>query len=1041
MKPEQKSQNLLSVTRAKAKMFEYDLPLEHHIKITEDPAKLFSISIGLLGDFAYALNNNEAEEEKLLRLKEHLIFSARFFDSFYQAKLEEVISPYLMLIGAASYYLCDLPGSASVLIKGIKSESLELDTDGLEHLLLWLLQSQYTSYKKINSELFDEIINDIAKNMQCFFKDGKNEKELIESVSKLRKKSYENGSARQLLFGDIISAIIKQKLRNSTWKVLPLYSGIEQEKWQPILQKDSFIKEFWSAQHRLGSADVLKGKSAIIQMPTSAGKTKSTELIIRSAFLAERTSFAVVIAPFRALCNEIKNSFISAFNGEVIQIDELSDVLQVDFEISKLLGHKQIIVATPEKLLYILRHNPELAVHIGLLIFDEGHQFDSGARGITYELLITSLNVMIPKTTQKVLISAVISNAEDIGRWLDEESNVINGITLTPTFRTIGFTSWLDQLGGIEYIDTKNIEQRDFFVPRVIEKIELAKKGKEKKDIFFPEKNDGKSIALYLSLKLVSKGSVAIFCGRKDTAVNICEKAIDIIERGIPFTLPSKISTSLEVERLRNLHIANLGDSSPTSLITKYGIFSHHGNVPHGIRLAVEHAMREGLIRFIICTSTLAQGVNLPIRYLLVTSIYQGKERIKVRDFHNLIGRAGRSGMHTEGSILFVDPEVYDKRGNWGDKWRWEQVKELLNPNKSERCLSNILSIFEPIKSDDGKYILPINPLDFTRVYISSPNEISEFSKIISEQNEDKKFSYNGVESQISWRINLLCSLESFLLASWDVADNKLSVDDVVNLAEATLAFFLADSDQKEQIRELFRLLAENIESTIKDPVRRKIYGKTLYGIQEAKFINKWLKDNENDLVGAKNNEDEFFNLLWEIMERFIRNASFNKFNKKDILMNLTKKWILGESFDQLYQIAKNQDCRLGDSSRARKVKIETIIDICEGGISYDGSLLIGALVEFLEFLDEDISKALFDQFQFFQKRFKYGLPSKTSILLYEIGFSDRVISQELEQSLDLTATQKQSLIDELKQNKTKAEEIMKKYPSYFQNVMSKILV
>ena len=65
--------------------------------------------------------------------------------------------------------------------------------------------------------------------------------------------------------------------------------------------------------------------------------------------------------------------------------------------------------------------------------------------------------------------------------------------------------------------------------------------------------------------------------------------------------------------------------------------------------------MKEGLVRFVVCTSTLAQGVNLPIRYLIVTSVYQGKEQIKVRDFHNLIGRAGRAGMHTEGSILFAD--------------------------------------------------------------------------------------------------------------------------------------------------------------------------------------------------------------------------------------------------------------------------------------------------------------------------------------------------------------------------------------------------
>lgn len=104
------------------------------------------------------------------------------------------------------------------------------------------------------------------------------------------------------------------------------------------LHKNSFIKEFWPAQHLLGQANVLRGKSAIVQMPTSAGKTKATELILRSAFLAKRVSLAIIIAPFRALCHEIKNSLVEAFNSESTKVDELTDTLQTDFEIAELLG-------------------------------------------------------------------------------------------------------------------------------------------------------------------------------------------------------------------------------------------------------------------------------------------------------------------------------------------------------------------------------------------------------------------------------------------------------------------------------------------------------------------------------------------------------------------------------------------------------------------------------------------------------------------------------------------------------------------------------
>lgn len=261
-------------------------------------------------------------------------------------------------------------------------------------------------------------------------------------------------------------------------------------------------------------------------------------------------------------------------------------------------------------------------------------------------------------------------------------------------------------MGRIEYVDSRDAEQNEFFVPRVIERFKLGRKKRERIDRFFPEKTDGQAIALYLGLKLVPNGSIAVFCGRKSTAASVCEKAVDIIERGAPLALPSDFSDAQEVERLRHLHVENLGADAPASQSAAHGIFSHHGNTPHGIRLAVEHAMRDDLVRFVVCTSTLAQGVNLPIRYLIVTSVYQGMERIKVRDFHNLIGRAGRAGMHTEGSILFADPAIYDKRKARNDKWRWNQVKELLEPRNSEPCISNLLSIFDPIKSDDEKYTI-----------------------------------------------------------------------------------------------------------------------------------------------------------------------------------------------------------------------------------------------------------------------------------------------------------------------------------------------
>lgn len=1049
MRPEKKSQLLFGVTRSKAKMLEYSVPEEHHIKITQDPAKLFTITIGLLGDLSAAINREGPDPGSLSELKTNLLFSARFFDSYLQSKLNETLAPYLVLLGSASYYLCDLPGSASVLAKCIDGDCPDLDGDGLEDLLLWLLQADMGTYFDGAEGPFGGFIDEISKWILQFFEDGNGEENLISFATKLRDAVYEFGTPRQLLFGDVITAVLRKKLENSAWNALPSYSGLPRDKWLHALHKNSFIKELWPAQHLLGKADVLKGKSAIVQMPTSAGKTKATELILRSAFLAERVSLAIIIAPFRALCHEIKNSLVEAFHNEPTKVDELSDALQTDFEIAELLGHQQILVVTPEKLLYVLRHAPELATHVGLLVFDEGHQFDSGTRGITYELLLTSLLSMIPEGTQKVLISAVISNAKAVGEWLNGEPNVVEGTTLIPTFRSVGFASWLDQLGRIEYVDSRDAEQNEFFVPRAIERFNLGRKPRETTDRFFPEQalkpdgkpnhDFGKTVALYLGLKLAPNGSIAIFCGRKSTAAGICEKVVDIFERGTPLALPSEFSDAQEIERLTHLHIQNLGDEAPASQSAAYGIFSHHGNTPHGIRLAVEHAMRDNLVRFVVCTSTLAQGVNLPIRYLIVTSIYQGKERIKVRDFHNLIGRAGRAGMHTEGSILFADPVIYDKRKARNDKWRWDQVKELLEPRNSEPCISNLLSIFDPIKSDDEKYTITMEALDFAKAYIDDPDEVAKLAAGIAAQHGDKNFSRDGVERQVAWRISLICAVESFLLSHWDESEDGLSEADVTRLAEGTLAFFLADDQKKEHIRELFQLLAGNISANITDPARRKIYGRTLYGIQDAQAIEGWVQSNADSLLSIVD-ETEALDLAWPLLTRHINGGVFTKFDKPEVLKEIAHGWISGKPFSDLLKIIRKRKAKMIWGTRRREFKIDHVVDVCEGTLAYDGALVVGAVTEFIETLDQDGTGELINHLQLFQKRLKYGLPTENTIALYELGFSDRVIAQDLAASLNLAATQKRDLVKALKKDRDGANAVMEKYPSYFQERMNELI-
>jgi POLQ-like helicase len=1039
MKPEKNAQQLLGITQSKGKMYEYDVPEEYHINILRNPDRLFSLAIGLLGDYAVQVNKHDEDLVTLEEMRRNLQFSARFFDAYIKSHLNTKIDPYVLLLGAASFYLCDLPGSSHVLVNCIGEECPDLECFGLENLLFWLIRGDFSTTLDELSGSFGKNIDTISKWMTYFFNNGKGSLNIFRYTNLLRKNAYNNGTPRQLLFVDLICAIVKKYYINSTWYCLPKYTDLTIEQWASALQKDTFIRELWPAQQLLGEYNIYRGKSAVIQMPTSAGKTKATEIIIRSAFLTGRTNLAVIIVPFRALCHEIKNSLAEAFIDEPVNVDEPSDVHQTDYNVENCVEKNQIIIVTPEKLLYMLRHFPEMAKNIGLLIYDEGHQFDNGTRGITYELLLASLKAMVPEGVQTILISAVINNAEAIGKWIGTDSEVVAGTNLVPTYRTIAFTSWMDQLGRLEFVSQDNLDIEEYYVPRIIKQQELELRGKERKQRLFPIKDNGQDIALYLGLKLVSKGSIAIFCGKKLTADSMCERAVEVYERSRVFTKPIDFSNHDEIKRLHYLCECNLGNDAPATKSAYLGILTHHGNIPEGIRLSVECAMKEGLAKVVICTSTLAQGVNLPIRYLIVPSVYQGSERIKVRDFHNLIGRAGRSGMHTEGSILFTDPNIYDKRNKWNDKWRWDQVKELLNSDKSEPCASTILSIFEPLHSDDGKYIIDIEPLRLVEDYIGNNEYVGKITDEIVSTFANNGFTEEGIRAQLARKINIIAAIESYLMAYWSDSGLEHKEDDVIKLAQGTLAYFLSSQIQQEQIVELFKLLANNIEAKVPDTSRRKLFSKTMHGVQTCIEIQDWVEKNIEILFSYEDHES-IIEILWPIFCKNIDNNAFIKCDKPEVLKEIALGWINGQPFYELYEIIKSSGAVMNGKSKSRKYTLGHIIEICENAFAYSCTFILGAVCELIELFEVEEDNNIVREFQMLQKRLRYGLTSSLAIILYELGFSDRVVCMELCSVIKNIKPKRRNVIQNLKKSEKAVREILIKYPSYFSTVFNRIL-
>ena len=245
-----------------------------------------------------------------------------------------------------------------------------------------------------------------------------------ELLSKLRKLSYDllkTNDNEAAFFGLMLCAVDKKFLENSAIRNIPQASNSSLADWKKYFNQENAIRILWQAQKLLIEKEVLRGKNATIQLPTGVGKTRSIELIISAAFLLRGVSLAIVAAPLRVLCNEIEKDLQCPLK-DIVEIKALSDILddeEFDFE------QKQVIILTPEKLSFLMRHNSDIIQKSGLIIFDEAHMFDDPSRGATYELLILRVKEYLSPEAQKVFISAVMPNAEELNEWLTGDGIII----------------------------------------------------------------------------------------------------------------------------------------------------------------------------------------------------------------------------------------------------------------------------------------------------------------------------------------------------------------------------------------------------------------------------------------------------------------------------------------------------------------------------------------------------------------------------------------------------------------------------------------
>ena len=1069
MKPERKARTILKYTQSIAKMVEFDVPKEEQelVHFSSDPEELFTLVVGILGDVSEEIIDLSKKSLPICYAEDDVVFCANFFDSYKNTCRLSELDSYSLLIGSAAYYLANLPGSSNVLLdvlNGLLEQENSLSD--FETLLLGVLKNDFNK-KNVNETFFLRYLYDVISSLKFFFDSGEKEADVLDSCCRLQDVVYKSGSPKDLFICDLCYAVCIKKMDNSCWKNLPDYSGLDKRFWAPVITKKNFVKELWPSQILLGQRGVYEGKSAVIQLPTSAGKTKSTELIIRSAFLSERTNIAVVIAPFKALCHEIKSDYLRCFKFEKqIQIDELNDAYDPSDSLMFSSETKHILVMTPEKLYYLLRIKKDIVDQVGLLICDEGHQFDSSERGITYELLLTELKTLLPPHAQIVLISAVIHNATEISSWFGLGCEVVNGQKMLPTQRSVAYIkmnhySLQTQVDGVgfnnlnvgkaQFVEDGDLNKFSFFAPTIIHTDVISQKRykgsiKEKTFPEYDEKNkvyDSKSIALYLALKLSQKSAVAIFLAQKVSLRPLLEKSLDYFEN-IP-NLKRPLCDLIEKEKISALIRSNLGTDSIIYKASNLGIFSHIADIPHGVKLCIEDAAHQGKINLIACTSTLAQGVNLPIKYLIIPSVQQNEDKIKTRDFHNLMGRIARAGKLTEGSVIFTNPSLeYQSKRN--------EMNLLLNPDNSEDCKSSLLEFFEKItiKYRNAKRWLCEYDVHsdmksiVTNYYLGKT--INDFSMDVRQSAPE--ISIASIEIVFKRVFQCIEQIENFLM----FFGKELKDVDVSEIAQRTFAYHHITNQQliaqakgdniaimdlekvKKDFLDVFEIVKQNIINSISDEMKLSVYSKSMRGLKNCKEIELFLDQHYEEIVACDQNDvKKFFGIVLPLFStENIRHKFFSRYPDKIKMEKAIERWLMGNTFSFIYDILKNEKVGRG------YITIEQCVDIFENGVAFDGSILVNVISELI--LARIGDNALFsEKMRLFQKQLKYGLPNKTSVFAYELGFSDRTIAQELVKVMG-EANSSDELRINLIMQEDKMRNYLQNYPSYFTKVYNQML-
>ncbi|WP_430258276.1 DEAD/DEAH box helicase [Neorhizobium sp. IRS_2294] len=438
--------------------------------------------------------------------------------------------------------------------------------------------------------------------------------------------------------------------------------------------------ELWPSQREAARRSTDVTDDLVVALPTSAGKTRVAEIAALMTLSSGRR--VLIVTPLRALSAQTERSFRKTFAPLDFSVSSLYGASGLSAGDEDALRTREIIIATPEKLDFALRSDSSVIDDVGLIVLDEGHMIGPSEREIRYETLVQRLLRRADAGERRIVcLSAILPSGdelEDLTAWirLDEPGEPVRS-DWRPTRQRFGALTWRSKEGSLRL----DLDEDGPFLDKFV--VEKAALGKEKKP--YPRKNS--HLALFAAWEFAGQGKrTLIFSTQANWVESYGKQVVDLCKRGYLNTLledETSIARALEVGK------EWLGEDHPAVACLKAGVAIHHGRLPSPFLRELEALLSEGVLKVIVASPTLSQGLNLNAAVLLVPALYRASEKIKGEEFANVAGRAGRAFVDVEGLIVHV---MFDKID-----WRKKEWRTLVASAKARTLKSGLIQIVAEI--------------------------------------------------------------------------------------------------------------------------------------------------------------------------------------------------------------------------------------------------------------------------------------------------------------------------------------------------------